>query len=146
MVCIYCGSETEVTNSRSKAKTPSVWRRRACKSCVAQFTTTELPDYEKSLLVLGIDNKKLYPFSRDKLFLSLYKSLGHRQDALNSSTALTSTIIGRLLNKKHVANGAISSFNISIVTYETLKRFDPLAATTYKAYHLATLRGTSQQA
>jgi len=140
MVCIYCGSETEVTNSRAKARTPSVWRRRSCKECVAQFTTTELPDYEKSLLVAGLNNKKFYPFSRDKLFLSLYKSLGHRQDALNSSSALTSTVIGVLLNKKYVVNGAISTQSVAKVAHEALKRFDPLAATSYKAYHQAALK------
>lgn len=140
MVCIYCQKETEVTNSRSKARTPSVWRRRACLSCVAQFTTTELPDYAKALLVEGLDRKKLYPFSRDKLFLSLYQSLGHRKDALDSSTALTATVIGRLLNKKYVIKGAVSVKTISKVAYEALKRFDPLAAATYKAYHQTALR------
>lgn len=140
MVCVYCHFETEVTNSRSKAKTPSVWRRRACKSCVAQFTTIELPDYEKSLLVASQNNKKLYPFSRDKLFLSLHQSLSHRQDALNSSTSLASTVIGRLLNRKYVINGCLSTQNICKVSYQALKRFDPLAAATYKAYHQASLK------
>jgi len=140
MVCIYCQGETEVVNSRAKARMPSVWRRRACKECVAQFSTIELPDYEKSLLVAGQDNKKLYPFSRDKLFLSLYKSLGHREDALNSSTALASTVIGRLLNKKYVINGALNTQSVAKIAYEALKRYDPLAATTYKAYHQAVLK------
>lgn len=140
MVCIYCGNETDVTNSRAKARTPSVWRRRTCKTCVAQFTTIELPDYAKALLVETPSFKKPSAFSRDKLFLSLYKSLGHRADALNSTTALTSTIIGRLINKKHLTNGALSTQSIASVCYLTLKRFDPLAATTYKAYHQANLR------
>lgn len=141
MVCIYCGFETEVTNSRAKARTPSVWRRRACKECVAQFTTTELPDYAKALLVVVAGGKKLLPFSRDKLFLSMHKSLGHRTDALDSSTALTATVIGRLLNKKFVIGGALTTQNISKIAYEALKRYDPLAAATYKAYHQVALKG-----
>ena len=140
MVCIFCHNETEVTNSRAKSRTPSVWRRRACKQCVAQFTTTELPDYTKALKVLSMDSRKLNPFSRDKLFLSLYQSLGHRKDALDSSTALTTTVIGRLINKKFVINGAIETKSISKVAYEALKRYDPLAAATYKAYHQLTLK------
>lgn len=140
MVCIYCGNETEVANSRPKAKTPSVWRRRVCKLCVAQFTTTELPDYAKALLVQNLRGTKLQPFRRDKLFLSLYKSLGHRQDALDSSTALTQTVIGRLLRKKYIINGVVNTRSISSVAYEVLKRFDPLAATTYKAYHQTSLK------
>ena len=142
MVCIYCGSETEVTNSRTKARNPSVWRRRACKACDAQFTTSERPDYTKALLVEGLDSKKLYPFSRDKLFLSLYKSLGHRIDALVTSTELTSTVIGRLLNKKYIINGSMDVESISKVSFEVLKRFDPLAASTYKAYHQNLLNKT----
>ncbi len=140
MVCIYCSNETEVTNSRAKARTPLVWRRRACKACDAQFTTHETPDYTSALVVSGLDSKKLYPFSRDKLFLSLYQSLGHRNDALNSSTALTSTVISRLINKKYVEDGAISTMAISKMAYQVLKRFDPLAATTYKAYHQTALK------
>ena len=141
MVCIYCENKTEVSNSRAKAHTPSVWRRRTCKKCVAQFTTTELPDYTKALLVETYGSKKHMPFSRDKLFLSLHKSLGHRGDALNSSTALVNTVIGRLLNKKYVVNGSVTTKIISKVAYEVLKRYDPLAATTYKAYHQAALKG-----
>ena len=140
MVCLYCQHETEVTNSRAKARTPSVWRRRACKQCVAQFTTTELPDYSKAMLVTRIDAKKLLPFSRDKLFLSLFQSLGHRKDALNSATALTSTVIGRLINRKYVINGALDTKSITEVAHEVLKRFDPLAASTYKAYHQTALK------
>lgn len=140
MVCIYCGNNTEVTNSRPKARNASVWRRRACKSCVAQFTTVELPDYATALVIEGADKTKLRPFSRDKLFLSLYKSLGHREDALNSSTALTNTVIGRVLSKKLAKTGACNSEDLAKTTYEVLKRFDPLAAHTYKAYHQASLR------
>ena len=140
MVCIYCQNETEVTNSRPKARTPSVWRRRACKVCVAQFTTMELPDYSTALVIRSQDGKKLYPFSRDKLFLSLYKSLGHRPDALNSSTALCTTVIGRLLSKNQALDAIISVQFVAKTTYLTLKRYDPLGANTYKAYHQAALR------
>jgi transcriptional regulator NrdR family protein len=141
MVCIYCQSETEVTNSRPKARTPSVWRRRACKVCVAQFTTMELPDYTTALAVRGLGGISLRPFSRDKLFLSLHKSLGHRPDALDSSTALCTTVIGRLLSKNQALDAIISVQFIAKVTYEVLRRYDPLGANTYKAYHLDALRG-----
>jgi transcriptional regulator NrdR family protein len=135
MVCIYCGHETEVVNSRKRGRLPSVWRRRVCKQCVAQFTTLEQPDYTTALLVEDAGYKNLKPFSRDQLFLSIYKSLGHRSDALKSSTALTETIIGKLLNKKLVKNGVIDSENIAKTSYDILKRFDKTAATFYRAYH-----------
>lgn len=140
MVCIYCGSETKVTNSRGRARSPSVWRRRACLICGKQFTTDELPGYSTSLVVENNHNKSLQPFSRDKLFLSLYKSLGHRQDALNSATELTSTVIARVLHKKTAPQGAIGLNVLTKTAYEVLKRYDPLAATTYKAYHQHALK------
>jgi transcriptional regulator NrdR family protein len=140
MVCIYCGNDTKVTNSRDRARNPSVWRRRTCLACVAQFTTNELPDYSTALLVLNTERKHSTAFSRDKLFLSLYKSLGHRRDSLNSATELTNTIIGRVLHKKLAPSGAISPQALAKISYDTLKRYDPLAAHNYKAYHQAALK------
>lgn len=139
MNCIYCQQDTEVYNTRNRARNPSVWRRRRCKVCVAQFSTIELPDYDSSLVVKGLSGK-LYPFSRDKLFLSLHKALSHRSDALPSATALTDTTIGRLLTgKKTKPTSIITMQNIAQVAHLTLKRYDPLAAHTYKAYHQTAL-------
>lgn len=139
MVCVYCSYETEVVNSRKRARLPSVWRRRVCKSCVAQFSTIEHPDYSTALNIKN-DSGKLQAFSRDKLFLSLYKSLGHRSDALNSATALTETIIGRLLTKKKTTDGVINPGVLTDMSHEVLKRFDKAAASSYKAYHRAKAR------
>lgn len=87
MVCIYCGKQTEVYNSRARTLNPSVWRRRQCIACDAKYTTIELPDYASALVVEGARGK-LYPFSRDKLFLSLHKALEYRQDAIFVATEL----------------------------------------------------------
>jgi transcriptional regulator NrdR family protein len=103
------------------------------------FTTNELPDYEKSLLVVGTGSKK-HPFNRDRLLLSLFKSLGHRNDSIDASTGLAATIIGRLINKKYLTGNTLTTKSIAKVSHEVLKRFDPLAATTYKAYHQPALK------
>ena len=139
MVCIYCSGQTEVYNSRDRARNPSVWRRRRCKYCVAQFSTLELPDYATSLVVKGLRGK-LYPFSRDKLFLSLYKALEYRHDAVDTATDLTETVIGRLLRTKKAPGGLLMMKDIASAAYLTLKRFDPPAAHTYKAFHASALR------
>jgi hypothetical protein len=108
-----------------------------------------LPDYSKALVVSSPGSKKLAPLTRDKLFLSIYKSLGHRPDALDSSTALTTTIIGRLLTKNKPFQGSalenkkdvlIYVHNIAVISYEVLRRFDPSAAAIYKTYHKEALR------
>ncbi len=139
MVCIYCGSKTEVTNSRSKARITSVWRRRQCKACVAQFSTSELPDFDTSLAVKTNDGK-LKPLNRDKLFLSLYQALGHRPDALKSATELTFTILGLLLRTHKPVDGTIEASMLAKTALNVLKRYDALSAHTYKAYHKAVLK------
>lgn len=139
MVCIYCGHDTEVYNSRVKTRNPSVWRRRRCTACVAQFTTIELPDYQTALVVEGVGGK-LYPFNRDKLYLSLYKALEYRQDAVDSATELTETVIGKLLRNKKAPDGLLKMTDIAGTAYTVLKRFDAPSAHTYKAFHASALK------
>ena len=142
MICIFCGSETEVTNSRPNSSTPTVWRRRRCKACVAQFSTQELPDLSKALKVGSPDNKQSRPFERDKLFVSVHRALLHRSDALQSATALTATIMRHILKKQRAltASFVVPRGRIARIAIQALKRYDPLAAATYKAYHQAALK------
>lgn len=134
MKCIYCHSKTQVTNSRSKTLDSSVWRRRQCTTCQAEFSSIELPDYSKSLVVKSTSGK-LFAFSRDKLFLSLHKALGHRQDVLNSASAICDTVVAKLIRQNNQEKGLIKASSLARTAHETLKRFDSLAASTYKAYH-----------
>lgn len=134
MQCIYCGSNTNVFNSRDRRKNPSVWRRRRCSSCGAQFTTIETPDYELALSVEGTSGK-LYPFSRDKLYLSVHRSLSHRDDAVSAASDLTSTIIGRLLSTRQAVDSLITMKSIAETAHTVLSRFDQPSANTYFAYH-----------
>ncbi len=79
-------------------------------------------------------SRKLVPFSRDELFISLYKSCGHRSSALNDATALVNTVIHQLINKRP-AQPIFSKDEIFFTTHQALKRFDKVAAITYEAYH-----------
>lgn len=139
MVCLYCMGETEVYNSRSKRRSATVWRRRRCKACVAQFTTLETPDLQTSLLIRH-EGGTLKAFSRDRLFLSLYKSLGHRDNALDDATALTATVLAKILRGSVTESGILEATVLAKTSYSTLRRYDPLAAHTYKAYHQKALR------
>ncbi len=132
MVCIYCGSKTQVVNSRHQKRLNRVWRRRECTQCHAIFTTEEAVDLGGSIAVRR-DTKHVQPFSRDKLFASLLSALGHRQTAVADAGALTATIISKLLLS--ATNAAVTPQEIVIITHETLSRFDSAAATQYTAYH-----------
>jgi len=132
MVCVYCAGDTQVINSRLQKRPNQVWRRRKCLACEAIFSTHEAAAYDAAWRVKTADGR-LIPFVRNKLFISLYKSLEHRSSALDDATALTDTIMGRLL--KATQNGAVDAKTIASTAHGVLKRFDKAAAVHYLAFH-----------
>ncbi len=133
MVCIYCGSPTNVTNSRQQVRINQVWRRRRCTRCGSDFTTHEVADLGSTIVVERSDSKKLVPFSRDLLFVSVYQSLKHRATALEDASALAQTIIAQLSGI--APHGKLDRDSIVAIVAATLERFDKDAATMYAAYH-----------
>ncbi|MDQ5886021.1 MAG: transcriptional repressor NrdR [Patescibacteria group bacterium] len=131
MVCIYCGSETSVSNSRKQKRRNTIWRRRVCDGCHATVTTIESVDLENSLIVIA--DKHHQPFSRDKLFISIYESCKHRNDAQASATALTDTIIALLYHL--ITDASVARSDIIKTTVKVLHRFDGPASVHYKAFH-----------
>ena len=131
MKCVYCGGDTQVTNSRHQKRVNQVWRRRKCQSCGAIFSTTEGADTSQALSVQKKNG--LEPFSRDMLLLSVYDSLRHRKTALQDATALTATIISMLTPLADTA--VIDRDVIATVTSTVLQRFDKPAASHYQAFH-----------
>ena len=138
MVCIYCGNKTTVTNSRKTVRLNTTWRRRKCTICQALFTSFEGIDLAQSIVVSRSDSPHaVSPFTRDRLFMSIYESCKHRPDALSEASALTDTIIGKivaLIPKQH-ARGVVVRDTIITESLAVLERFDTVAATYYRAYH-----------
>lgn len=132
MVCIYCGSTTQVTNSRLQKRVNQVWRRRQCSECHNTFTTHEIVEFGTSVAVRR-SPRGLAPFSRDELFISIYESCKHRPAALSNAGALTQTVIGLL--RERIVDGILDRDVIAAVTTAALERFDPTVGTMYKAYH-----------
>ena len=134
MVCIYCGNDTQVTNSRLQKRANQVWRRRSCTVCGNTFTTHEAADLAASIVV-QYSPRDLRPFSRDILFISIYESCKHRPAAVQDADELTQTVLSLL--RTHINNGTLLREQIVLVTSETLARFDKTAATIYSAFHKA---------
>ena len=129
--CIYCSSDTKVTNSRLQKRLNHVWRRRKCLSCGAIFSTTESFNTSQALSVQK--KHRLEPFSRDTLLMSVYDSLRHRKTALEDAAALTTTIVSLLTS---MATDAVLERDVIVtVTITVLERFDRAAATSYQAFH-----------
>jgi len=132
MVCLHCGSETRIINSRSQKRANQVWRRRRCYGCGAVFTTEEKAIYDAEWAVRD-KNDTLEPFSRDKLFLSLYDSCRHRETALADAAGLTDTIIKKIAAQ--IQGATIDKAAISEVAQVALNRFDAAASVQYRAFH-----------
>jgi len=132
MDCIYCSQSTRVVNSRPQKRLQQVWRRRKCTHCTAVFTTLESVDVTTSLIVNDAQGK-LAPFSRDKLFVSLLSSLGHRESCIDDAGSLTATICAQL--RPFISQATISTEAIVKTVLQALERFDKAAAVHYKAYH-----------
>lgn len=132
MVCIYCGNNTQVVNSRLHKRTNEVWRRRKCLMCKSLVTTYESAALDASIVV-QYSETDLRPFSRDTLFISIYESCRHRSTATSDATALTQTIMNKVFTRPLAP--AITREAIIAAAEDTLELFDAAAATYYKAYH-----------
>ena len=132
MVCVYCGDNTHVNNSRSAKKSNRTWRRRVCKGCQSSFTTIEEVEFPSSLLfrnTLGL----LEPFERDKLYISIYRACQHRKGAVSEAKALTATVLTHL--SPRIDQAVLDRLAIIDVATEVLGRFDYAAGIQYSAYH-----------
>lgn len=72
-------------------------------------------------------------FQSDKLFLSIYESLKHREGAIEDARSLAESVIGRLDYKTQ--KGIFSTELIKETTVVCLSRFDKAAGTHYRAFH-----------
>lgn len=132
MVCIYCGSTTHVTNSRQQKQTNHVWRRRKCTSCNAVFTSNESVDYPKSF-VLEKSDGSLSPFKKEQLFVSILKCCEHRKSAIDDASALTDTILSKMVRSSSTSVIAVN--HVASLVHETLQLFDNASAVQYAALH-----------
>ncbi|HUY53513.1 MAG TPA: hypothetical protein VMV24_03005 [Candidatus Dormibacteraeota bacterium] len=132
MECYICDRDTKVINSRAQSRLKQVWRRRVCTNCAYIFTTIEKIDLERSMVVKAEDGS-MYPFIREKLLMSISKSLGHRTNHVNEAVALTNTILSKL--QTTYKTPLLTRNNIILTSEEVLKNFDNAALIHYSAYH-----------
>lgn len=132
MVCIYCSSSTNVSNSRPSKKLRQVWRRRLCTVCGANFTTLETYDLSNSILVIK-RNKELQPFSRDKLFVSVLLATNHLKNNVADAGALTNTILRHILNQTP-RDPDITTSQIAKIVLSVLKKYDAASSIKYASY------------
>lgn len=131
MMCLYCGGETKVTNSRHQRRNNHVWRRRQCLTCNSVFTTHESVEISSSLSVRQADT--LVPFLPDLLLKDLMLALQDRKDAYTACGEILSTTVRNLL--KLPQKPVYSTSDISKTTADVLKKFDKRAHLRFVAEH-----------
>ncbi|MGH7142010.1 MAG: hypothetical protein ACREF5_00820 [Candidatus Saccharimonadales bacterium] len=76
----------------------------------------------------------IIPFQRDVLFLSIFDSCKHRPNSVADASALTDTVLGRLLYQTS-REGLIKTEDIIKTTAKVLKQFDKVAFVHYGAFY-----------
>lgn len=131
MVCIYCGSETKVVNSRLQKRNNQVWRRRQCLRCKSVVTTHEQIELQSALSVEK--NRRPEPFMPGLLLNELVSALSHRKDVYMASEELLGAVVRKLLALPE--KPLFQPSDISKTTAAILKRFDRRAYLRYLADH-----------
>jgi len=132
MVCIHCGANSKVTNSRPHRRNQLIWRRRQCLNCGRIWSSYETSD-PSTLIVVKSKDDQLVPFDRDKLFVSIYNSCQHRVQPIKDTSALCATIMPAVY--KAQVDGVIGHQQLIHIVAQTLSRFDQAATVHYQAFH-----------
>lgn len=131
MVCIYCGGETKVANSRSQRRNNQVWRRRQCLECKGVFTTHEAVDLSSALLVDKAGAPE--PFISDLLFSDILQALAHREDRYTAAREVTSVVVRDLLREP--SKPLFKPSQVSLAASRALARLDEQAWLRFTAEH-----------
>ncbi|MBD3252360.1 transcriptional repressor NrdR [Candidatus Pacearchaeota archaeon] len=119
MKCLYCKSDTKVTDKRESPE--GTRRRRECLKCGKRFTTYEKPEI-KEIIVVKKD-KRREKFSKDKLKSGLIKACEKRSVSIEKIDKIVRDIEEKLRKKgKEVKSDMIGKMVIN-----KLKRLDEVA-------------------
>jgi transcriptional repressor NrdR len=131
MVCVYCGCDTSVVNSRLQKRNNQVWRRRKCAVCKAVFTTHEAVELPTSLLVQAGASTK--PFLPDMVFTEVLLAMQDRKDSYVDAREVTNTVIKHLLRLPD--SPLFAPKRISLAISKVLGRLDKRAQLRFVAEH-----------
>ena len=131
MVCLFCHHDTtRVVNSRHHSAESRVWRRRRCETCQAVFTTYEKPSLDDRPILQN--NSQTDAFNIGRLIISISRSFQHDTKAAKyASLHLAETVESKLI----ATTKPLSTDDITAITYETIRHYDPVAGVQYAAQH-----------
>jgi transcriptional repressor NrdR len=128
MKCPHCGyPESKVSDSRPQDDNATIRRRRVCLSCQKRFTTYEVVEDIKPI-VLKKDGSQEY-FDRNKLMAGLMKACQKRPVDVQK-------IVKRIENEiQNAMSNEITSVRIGDMAMELLREQDAVAYVRYASVH-----------
>lgn len=130
MKCIYCESDTHVTDKRESPD--GTRRRRECLKCKKRFTTYEKPDIQTVIIVKKDGRRER--FSRDKLKTGLMKACEKRSVSVDKIDKTIDEIEEKLRKRGKEVNSEM----IGKLVMNKLKKLDKVAyirfASVYKDF------------
>jgi len=119
MKCIFCESQTRVTDKRESPD--GTRRRRECLKCKKRFTTYERPE-TKDIIIVKKDGRR-EKFSKEKLKNGLIKACEKRPISIEK----IDKIINEVEDKLNSRGKEIKSDNIGKMVMNNLKKLDKVA-------------------
>ena len=119
MKCVYCKSDTRVTDKREAPD--GTRRRRECLKCKKRFTTYEKAD-RKSVIIVKKDGRR-EPFSADKLKDGLMRACMKRPVSVENVDKIIEDVEEKLRSK----GKEVKSDNIGKMVMTRLKKLDKVA-------------------
>lgn len=149
MFCINCyNADTKVTNSRSRKKQPSIWRRRHCDNCGIYFTTLEYPDATSILQLRNEKTNHIEKYQKGRLLLSMAQALhavgGDPSDAYWLTETVEQHAIAFLRHHPDLHNMLTVSC-LGDIAYGVLCRYHTVAGLSYGAAHGIVQSGTQKK-
>lgn len=119
MKCVYCKSDTRVTDKREAPD--GTRRRRECLKCKKRFTTYEKAD-RKPVIIVKKDGRR-EPFSADKLKDGLMRACMKRPVSVEKIEKIIEDVEEKLRSK----GKEVKSDNIGKMVMNRLKKLDKVA-------------------
>ena len=119
MKCVYCKSDTRVTDKREAPD--GTRRRRECLKCKKRFTTYEKAD-RKTVIIVKKDGRR-EPFSADKLKDGLMRACMKRPVSVENVDKIIEDVEEKLRSK----GKEVKSNNIGKMVMSRLKKLDKVA-------------------
>ncbi|MAG28059.1 transcriptional regulator NrdR [Candidatus Pacearchaeota archaeon] len=119
MKCIFCNSDTRVTDKRESPD--GTRRRRECLKCKRRFTTYEKPE-KKEIIIVKKDGRR-ERFSREKIKNGLMKACEKRPISIEKIDNIVNEIEEKLL----ASGKEIKSETLGKLIMNKLKKLDKIA-------------------